>query len=248
MTWLNNIQSHSSQIGLNIFGIADGKPYQDILKGCQSVIVIANGGSQMWNRFINEIRKTPHLLTKEEHPLDSWLQKNFEKADPKPPPSRRWIRCAANDQFIDFRPLSLQAGLGHHSHLGLIIHPKYGLWISLRAAIFTTEYFKPTELNTDNPCDSCIKLCAKHCPGNAFDENGWLISHCASFHQTSSICEISCSSRLSCPIGEDYKHSSLAHHYHSNPRSGRQAICNYLDILDQEAGQEQAWKNWTDSS
>lgn len=248
MSWLQNIQSQSAQIGLNLFGVADGKAYQNILPDCQSVIVIANGGPEMWEHFLHDIQKDPAIFTQEDHPLDTWLQKHFERIDPMPSSSRVWVRCAATDRFIDFRPLAIEAGLGHHSHMGLVIHPKYGLWISLRAAIFTTEYFEPIKLDTENPCVSCPKLCAQNCLGNAFTEKGWSISHCAEFHQVSSDCEISCQSRLSCPIGREYRHSSLAHHYHSNKRSGRKMISEHLGLSDQAVGSEQRWKDWTKPS
>ena len=248
MSWLKNIQNQSEKIGLNLLGIADGAPYQNILSGCKSVIVIANGGSEMWEYFLSDVRAAPEIFTEQEHPLDCWLQTHFEKIDPAPPPTRKWIRCAATDQFLDFRPLAITAGLGSHSHLGLVIHPKYGLWISLRAAIFTTEYFAPSRLLIQNPCSSCPKFCAQSCVGNAFTENGWSISQCADFHQRSSACESSCLSRLSCPIGKDYQHSTLAHHYHSNKRSGRKAICHQLNIVDQSRGENMDWKSWDSSS
>ena len=248
MSWLQNIQSRCSQMGINLFGIADGTHYQNILPDCTSVIVIANGGSEMWEHFLSDIQKKPKMFIEQEHPLDTWIQNFFEKIDPKPPSSRKWIRCAATDDFFDFRPLAIEAGLGHHSHMGLVIHPKYGLWISLRAAIFTKEYFEPTLLNAENRCDTCPKFCAQSCPGNAFTKNGWAISTCASFHHTSARCETSCQSRLSCPIGREYQHSRLAHHYHSNKLSGRKAICEILGVKDQSTGKYTDWKTWKRNS
>ena len=58
MPWLN-VFNLTPPKSVSIYLDADGKPYQAILKGCQSVIVIANGGSQMWNHFIT-ISKKPH--------------------------------------------------------------------------------------------------------------------------------------------------------------------------------------------
>lgn len=244
MSWLQNIQSQCTKLGLNVFGVADGAAYQDVLPNCRSVIVIANGGSKMWERFLEDCRRAPDSFTQEEHPLDTWIEKHLHRIDPAPPSTRRLIRCAATDQFIDFRPLAIEAGLGHHSHLGLVIHPKYGLWLSLRAAIFTTEYLDPTILTTQNPCHSCSKICASQCHGSAFTEKGWSVQTCASFHQESKLCAISCNARLVCPIGQEYQHPPLAHHYHSNKSSGRKAIAKQLKIIDQAKGESAQWQLW----
>lgn len=244
MSWFQNIQSQCTEIGLNIFGVADGAPYQEVIPNCQSVIVIANGGSKMWEHFLEDCKRAPDSFTQEENPLDTWIEKHLHRIDPASPSSRKLIRCAATDQFIDFRPLAIEAGLGHHSHLGLVIHPKYGLWNSLRAAIFTTEYFKPTILTAQNPCHSCSKICASQCFGSAFTEKGWSVQTCASFHQNSDLCATSCNARLSCPIGREYQHLPLAHHYHSNKSSGRKAICEHLKIIDQAKGESPKWEHW----
>lgn len=246
MDWASSFQKELNNIGLNLIGVADGSQYQHIIAGCRSVLVIANTGSILWDHFMNDCIQDPSIFVNHRDPLDDWIQRKIQAIDPQPPSSRRWIRCASTDQFIDFRPLAEAAGLGHRSHLGLLIHPKYGLWISLRAAVFTTEYLPPTTPSaTASPCLDCEKYCAQHCPGNAFDRNGWNISRCASFHQESTNCFTSCLSRLSCPIGMEFQHNALAHHYHSNKESGRKAICSFLGVPDQTRTNSLSWKDWS---
>ncbi len=245
--WLETTKSHLSTIGIAVSGVADGTSYQHILPDCRSVIVFANGGTSMWSHFLEHICSKPDNLSKQQHPLDNFVQHHLRLADPHPDSSRRWIRCAATEsEFVDFRVLAQQANLGYRSHLGLLIHPTYGLWLSFRAAVFTTEYLCPTEpIGTENPCESCSKFCVQSCPGNAFTKKGWDVSLCANYHQQSDDCTHSCASRLACPVAKEHQHSPLQHHYHSSRSSGRKLIALRLGITDNQTGLDPKWKEWS---
>ena len=242
--WLAELQQQLIHTGLNVWGVADGQEYQHILPNCQSVVVIANGGRAMWPIFLQYLQEDPIRFTDSQHPLDDFIAAQINRVDPNPPPSRRWIRCAETEkQFIDFRPLAIAASLGHHSHLGMIIHQQYGLWLSLRAAILTTEHIPQSLLSSiDNPCTSCPKYCAQSCPGEAFSNDGWHSTTCANFHQQSHLCNNRCQSRLSCPIATEHQHSPAQHHYHSARKSGRKLIASWLKVEDKQVGIDLPWK------
>ena len=171
--WLQSIFNHLSPIGLNVIGIADGSPYQSLLPSCRSVIVFASGGSALWDSFIKDIERHPAHLRDHQHPFDDFVHRAIQSADPSPQPSRRWIRCAAEPEvFLDFRPLAHAAGLGTQSTMGLLIHPQYGLWVGLRAALLTTEPLSISSTIPVSPCDACeSKPCIAACPAGAVRPN-----------------------------------------------------------------------------
>ena len=120
--------------------------------------------------FLEDLRANPSHLTETEHPLDDFIDRWIQSVDPTPDATRRWIQCAEDvDVFVDFRPLATSAGLGTPSLLGLVIHPEYGLWVSIRAVLLSTEVFEPTTKNRmQSPCEGCVeKPCISACPAGA---------------------------------------------------------------------------------
>lgn len=246
MAWLDSIVAPLHRIGLNLRGVADGRPFDDLLAGCRSVLVFGNGGAALWESMISAIRGDASRLTGTDHPLDDHVQRTLHAVDPAPPPSRRWIRCAATEQvMVDFRSLGVAAGLGHPSRMGLLIHPGFGLWNALRAACFTTEELPLTgPLPGPGPCDGCPAPCADACPGGAFAGGHWAPRACAAFHVASPTCRGSCASRRACPVGAEHGYGPLQERYHSWRQAGRVELAIELGIHDQGVASPGSWERW----
>ena len=247
MNQLDEILAALDVIGLNVCGVADGRPFDSVLPGCRSVLVFASGGTALWEAFCRDLRAHPQHLTDEDHPLDAFIARQIRAADPDPPESRRWIRCAAEPEaFIDFRPLAHDAGMGWTSRMGLLLHPTFGLWMGLRAACFTTEVLPVTgPVAADNPCDACPGHCASACPGEAFVAGRLKIQRCAAFHVTADTCHGRCHARLACPVGEQHRHGPLQHHYHNERSDGRRMLAEALHIVgDDRHGIGPHWADW----
>jgi len=149
--------------------------------------------------------------------------------------------------------------LGHESPLGLLIHPMYGLWVSMRMVLLTTEAIEITEtidgieppdttLMVSNPCTRCAeKPCIVSCPAGAVTKDGWAVQTCASFHETSEQCIGKCHSRLACPVGKEHRHSPLQQLYHNARTIGRKRLGTLLSIKDHRAGTDPNWTDWTTS-
>ena len=185
--------------------------------------------------FSRGLRANPSHLTETEHPLDDFIDRWIQSVDPTPDATRRWIQCAEDvDVFVDFRPLATSAELGTPSLLGLVIHPEYGLWVSIRAVLLSTEVLEPTTKNTmQSPCEGCVeKPCISACPAGAVTLSGWSVQQCATFHIDSKLCSTQCHSRKSCPVGAEHRHSDLQHTYHSNRSIGRTELATMLNIAD----------------
>jgi hypothetical protein len=246
-TW-THLRETLAERGLNHSGVADGRPYQQILPGCQSVVVFASGGTRLWECLLTDLRANPEHLTHEPNPLDAYVQRTLAQLDPTPDSSRLWVRCAATaEHFVDFRPLAQEAGLGWPSRLGLLIDTHWGPWVGLRAACFTTE-----TLATDGPrvgpgpCEGCEAPCQSACPAEAVQPAGWDVERCSRFHLESTRCLGTCHARLACPVGEKHRHGDLQHRYHNDRVNGRPALALSLGIEgDHHEGAGPFWGDWS---
>lgn len=250
MEWLSSIQQSLGAIGLNAVGVADGQDYGHVLPGCRAVVVFASGGTALWDAFMSDLQTNPRQLTEHTHPLDDFVHRAIHAADPEPPSSRRWVRCAAEPElFVDFRPLAENAGLGWRSRTGLLLHPRYGLWMGMRAACFTTEALPlDSALQEESPCTRCPGHCASACPGEAFAGGSISIRRCAAFNVASDVCHGRCAARLSCPEGQGHRHGTLQHHYHYARDTGRPALAAHLQIVDHGTGVGPNWASWAEDS
>jgi len=228
-------------------GVADGAPWQHILADCQAVLVFASGGSALWDAFTGDCRDHPDHLREEAHPLDAFVERALLKASPAPPASQRWVRCAATETTqVDFRTLGLQAGLGHQSLLGLLLHPVYGPWMGMRLACFTTEPLPlHGPLSLETPCRDCPAPCARACPATAISPQGWNLQRCATFHVESDRCASNCDAREACPVGTKYQYTNLQVHYHYNQQTGRIALAKELGFAPDGPGNAPTWKDWS---
>jgi hypothetical protein len=245
--WVERVRAELAAAGLNAWGVADGARHQAVLPGCRSVLVFGNGGTRLWDRFLDELRRDPRRLGDEEHPLDAFVRRALDRADPDPPPSRRWIRCAADEpEPVDFRTLGLEAGLGWPSMLGLALHPTFGPWLAFRAACFTTEPLPASgPLGGPGPCDGCAAPCVSACPARAVERaGGWNVRVCAAWNVRTDVCASSCASRVACPVGEAHRYSALERQYHYDRKTGRRALAASLGVADARTGVGPHWKDW----
>jgi len=250
MDW-ERLRVDLAAVGLNAWGVAPGAPWQEILPGCRSVVVLGSGGAALWEALVADLRAHPVHLSDEDHPLDAFVERALARLDPGGP-GRRWVRCAATETtLVDFRLLAGQAGLGWRSKLGLLLHPEHGQWMGLRAACFTTDLLPATgPLDpAANPCLSCPSPCVGACPGGAMgrppddgDPGGWDVGACARFHQVSDICRNRCDARRACPVGVPY--SDLEQAYHAHRQSGRRMLAASLGIVDEREGSGPFWDLW----
>lgn len=245
-----DLQRLLAPAGLDRSGVAPGGDLQHLLPGCRSAVVYGSG-RLLWEAFIADLRARPAHLTEEAHPLDAFVRRLVQAADPSPPPSRRWILCGAagdpqEQALIDFRMLAHAAGLGWRSRLGLLLHPEAGPWLGLRAACLTIEELPVTgPLAGEGPCGGCPAPCATACPAAAIHPaDGWQVGPCARHQKQSSSCEAGCLSRSACPAGTAHRYDPLQLRYHSHRPSGRAALAAHLAIADGREGIGPRWEVW----
>jgi hypothetical protein len=253
--WMRAALDALAPIGLQRWGVAELPPGAGPLPGATHVLVIASGGPALWSAFEAAIRADPEVLRAEAHPLDAFVARALRAADPDPPASRRWVRCAADEPtFVDFRPLAVAAGLGWPGRLGLLMGPEDGPWLGLRAACFTVEPLpRAPSLAGRGPCGGCPAPCVAACPVGAppagplgptgaplpFD-----IGACAG-HRAAGGCRSACLSRNRCPEGATSRYSDREQAYHEDRVSGRPALAAALGLADdRHPGLGPPWADW----
>lgn len=213
--WAEQARATLAEVGVQVCGVAAGAPWQHVLPGCRSVLVFGSGGSALWEH----LRALPAGETDREHPVDQLVKTTLTRltvAD-----SRRWVRCADDETTpLDFRTLALNAGLGHRSRLGLLLHPEFGPWWALRAACFTTEPLPLSPpLRSAPPCAGCAAPCADACPVRAPRESGFELQDCLAWQARSESCSGGCLARIHCPEGRSHAYDAAQHRYHHHPAS-----------------------------
>ncbi|MEQ9618632.1 MAG: hypothetical protein RIG61_05625 [Deltaproteobacteria bacterium] len=192
-----------------------------LLKGAKSIILAGFGGSYFWGTFRSFLEENPDFREKHEDLIDNYTVLQFEHVS-------RMLSREKNLDFktvfpfgsealdLDFVKLGKLGGIGVPSLLGMLLHPEYGTWISLRGAILTNMEFGcyDTELSSFDPCPSCPKPCITACPARTISQNGWDWEACMRFRLDTDVCSANCASRLACPYGDKQRYTDEQILYH----------------------------------
>lgn len=233
-SWFSSMHNALCGMGLQLHTNVDLPEKETFVSNARSCLLFANGGRALWEAFSLHLANSDDIV---ENPLDTWLEqqvKNIASTHIPSPIRYHWLfsNIGATPQ-IDFRKLALTAGMGWHSHMNMIIHPSYGLWLGLRAIlILDVDIVSSTEppLPNASPCLSCPKYCAQACPVSAVSQTTpWQWQTCLTHKDTH--CGKYCHSRLACPIGKEHAHSPLQRMYHDNPTRYKQ---NYRAFILQQ--------------
>jgi len=250
-TDLADIHAALAPAGLDTIGVADGAGWQDLLPGCQSVVVVGSGGPRLFAALQGWLAEDPTRLRDRTHPLDDFVAAHISTLDPAGwdgTPDRMWAPCAAGGPRVDFRRLAVDAGLGWLSRTGLLLNPRHGLWMGLRAALFTTTRLAPTgPLAGPGPCAGCSAPCLSACPGDAMtrtptvgNPSAWDWRICRDFRDDQP-CRTRCDVRNACPEGASSRYPDLAQHYHNDHSgTGRAALARSLGVAP-GGGQDPGW-------
>ena len=98
------------------------------------------------------------------------------------------------------------------SPLGMLIHPKWGLWHSYRGALMLSERIAlpPPEIHVD-PCTVCAtKPCLSACPVKAFSNGSFNAGDCRDYLESSDGQDCrknNCQARRACPVGAEYHYA-----------------------------------------
>jgi ferredoxin len=206
-------------VGLRLRGGFQFDP-ADAVPACQdgrpagTLVLLGNAGGDFWK----ELAASPEYQDAEAHSLDRWSRRVIESFaedigaaavfpfdGPPYHPFQRWARKA--------EPVS-------PSPLGVLIHPRYGLWHGYRGALVFTQTIAdmPAREDIPSPCESCAdKPCLSACPVDAFTQGRYHVADCVN-HIASPGGEdcmaSSCRARRACPVGKAYLYGALQSRFH----------------------------------
>jgi hypothetical protein len=189
--------------------LADGSP-----AGC--VMLVGPIGGSLWPAFCRWREGQTDRGGRD--PLDLWSKSvlgaladelgatAYFPSDPPYQPFQAWA----------MRAEGLKA-----SPLGVLIHPRYGLWHSYRGALAFAE--APGNGVNESPaahaCDSCAdKPCLTHCPVGAVGQKGFDVRACRAHLQTvagqQGCMRQGCLARNACPVGRGFAYPGPQLRFH----------------------------------
>ncbi|MGH7962699.1 MAG: hypothetical protein ACRERD_12875 [Candidatus Binatia bacterium] len=233
MDLLQEITTALHPYGFNLIGTTTVASYEtlvpdqyhvaSLLPQAKTVVVIGNGGGEFWAGFRAYCDARPGHLQERTHPLDEYTVEIIESAlAPILHQSGAAYRYLYPFRFstepVSFMHLAQAASLASPSILGVVIHPVYGPWMALRAALLIDQELSAPAATSDfDPCPTCIeRACMAACPANAVSlERGWDIPTCVQHRlHLAEDCVDRCHARYDCVYGREYRYPPDELHYH----------------------------------
>jgi hypothetical protein len=175
----------------------------DALADVRTIVLAGMAGREGWSAFAG----SPEARDGADHPLDRWSQRVIETL-------ARELRAKAlfpfgGPPYLPFQQWAQRAEPVHPSPIGILIHPRYGLWHSYRGALgFREELTVPEPAAVPSPCESCsARWCLKTCPVEAFSSVGYDVAACAGHLKSPAggdCMAFGCPARRACPVGAEH--------------------------------------------
>lgn len=157
-------------VGLDLIQPVSVRAYNDIveplyrlpdLQRDDPLALIIGNTRALWPPFVDELRQQSRALS-QEHPLDAYVVKHLDEAV-RALPARAEVRYSHElpPRRVAMQALAEVAGLAWRSPAFLSVHPCYGPWIGLRAAVvLDIDAPRIPAEPAARPCDSCDTQCA----------------------------------------------------------------------------------------
>lgn len=217
---LNELRAALAPHGVFLRGtvaFADGDTAPVLRSGqvAKSVVLLGNIGGSFWPVFQHWRDGVPDRGG--ENPLDTWSKAVIEPvagafgatayfpSDPPWQPFQQWA----------IRAEGLKA-----SPLGILIHPRYGLWHGYRGALGFAQALPPTASPShQHPCEHCPdRPCLSSCPAQAVLSSGFQVTPCRAHLRTTAgqagCMAAGCLARNACPVGSAYRYPEEQLHFH----------------------------------
>jgi len=178
----------------------------------ETVVLLGLTGSDQWRRF----ESSRELLDGLPDPLDRWsrriiggLAREFDGRDFYP----------TGTPAISFQRLATRCEPVHSSPIGILIHPRWGLWHAYRGAlVFERRLELPPPEAKPSPCISCAsRPCLDACPVSAFTPHGFDSERCIRHVESEAGVECrerGCLARRACPVAPDAQYLPAQSRFH----------------------------------
>ncbi len=177
------------------FGPESGDGLHD---GAVNAVMVGNAGLALWHVFARERRNEPDAMNR-------WTRRTLDAVASD-------LGAAAVYPFdgppwFPFQRWAQRAEPVFPSPIGMLIHPRYGLWHAYRGVLVFSEAVEdlPPREAIASPCERCAeKPCLTTCPVGAFSSEGYDVPSCADHLRVSAgrgCMELGCRARRACPVG-----------------------------------------------
>jgi hypothetical protein len=175
----------------------------------RSLVLLASTGKTFFQKFQESD------VLEEQDPLDTYTKRQIEAL------VQRHLSLSIlslyypfEKPFLPFQKLAYLMGWPRPGRLGLVVHPVYGPWVAMRAALALSLPLETAGEALPSLCLSCDAPCERACPVGAVGARGLDILRCgaARLHQQS--CRTYCAAREHCVYGQHWRYSDDAIRYH----------------------------------
>ncbi|QPC92464.1 hypothetical protein [Mesorhizobium sp. INR15] len=179
----------------------------------KSVLLVGQAGAAPWPHFLKWRERQPQDI---KDPLDTWsreligvVAKQFGARAVSP----------SDKPYLPFQQWAMRVEGLKPSPLGILMHPRYGLWHAYRGALLS-ESELPIQIaeTVIHLCDACVgKPCMKSCPVDAYSPEGFAYQTCLTHVRGShgEPCRSGgCLDRNACPYGTAYRYPKGIQAFH----------------------------------
>lgn len=169
----------------------------------RTIVLAGMAGREGWSAFA----ASPEARDGLADPLDRWSRRVIE--DLARELGAKALFPFGGPPYWPFQQWARRAEPVHPSPIGVLIHPRYGLWHSYRGGLGLEQTLAvPERAPIQSPCDSCPgRWCLKACPAGAFSPAGYNVAACAGHLGSAAGADCmgpGCLARRACPIGAEH--------------------------------------------
>ena len=203
--------------GLVRFGPEDRAPLLGDGTPAKAVLLIGVIGGAMWTHFER------WRMAQADHggadPLDRWSKMVIDRVADEVGAEACYPSEAP---YQPFQRWAMRAEGLKPSPLGILIHPRFGLWHSYRGALLFRTWDEAQEdqaVIAPHPCETCRgKPCLSTCPVGAISLDGFDVAACrahlASPEGQGGCMGSGCLARNACPVGADFRYPDAQLRFH----------------------------------
>jgi hypothetical protein len=200
----------------------------EVSPGCRGVVVVGNAGRTLWPRF--EAAPESKLRS---NPLDRYTERVLrEVAACCDPPARFALYTERRQgQYLPLVALAERAGFGAPGRVGVLLHPEYGPWVSIRGVLYLGFEVPFREPAAFDPCRGCPAPCASSCHGGVIGERSFDFARCFRTKITHRACRTACDARSACVLGPEHAFTTEQIEHHSRIRWRPAAVRHAARVL-----------------
>jgi hypothetical protein len=195
--------------------LAEGEEAPSGLSGAsaKSALLVGQAGAAPWPHFLRWRERQPQVIA---NPLDTWSREVIGAVAEKF--GARAV-SPSDRPYLPFQQWAMRAEGLKPSPLGILMHPKYGLWHAYRGALlFEDAITVEASQASIHLCDTCVeKPCMKSCPVDAYSRDGFAYQACLAHVRGAdgSPCQTGgCLDRNACPYGTAYRYPADVQAFH----------------------------------